>query len=59
MRVNPCLDHLDTVNVIGGDAMTKIISKLIKLIFKSLKKEKQPTVKAENSLIILININKD
>lgn len=39
--------------------MTKIILKLIKLIFKSLKKEKQPTVKAENSLIILININKD
>lgn len=39
--------------------MTKIILKLIKLIFKNLKKEKQPTVKAENSLIILININKD
>ena len=43
----------------GGDIMKKILSKLIKLILKKLHRKKQPTVKAVNSIIISININKD
>ena len=39
--------------------MTKILFELIKLIYKKLHKKKQPTVKAENSIVILITINKD
>ena len=39
--------------------MTKMFLELIKLIYKKLHKNKQLTVKAENSIVILITINKD
>lgn len=39
--------------------MTKIVFKLIKLIFRKLHKKKQPTIKAVNSLVFIFNINKD
>ena len=38
--------------------MTKMFLELIKLIYKKLHKKKQPTVKAENSIVVII-INKD
>ena len=57
---NPCYKYtLRHTKCLGGDIMTKKFWKLIKLIFKKIQKKKQPTVKAVNSNVTLIIINKD
>ena len=59
---NPCMiPHTHRLQICkrGGDIMRRIISRLIRLVFKKLCKKKQPIIKAVNSTIIFIDINKD
>lgn len=39
--------------------MNKVLSELVRLMIKKLHKKKQPSVKAVNSIVIIINLNKD
>ena len=36
-----------------------VLFEFVRLVFKKLHKKKQPTIKAVNSLIVILNINKD
>ena len=36
-----------------------VLFEFVRLVFKKLHKKKQPSVKAVNSIVITININKD
>ena len=58
---NPCMiSHTHGLKICkrGGDIMRRIISRLIQLVLKKLRKKKQPIIQAVNSTVIII-INKD
>ena len=39
--------------------MVRVLFEFVRLVFKKLHKKKQPSVKAVNSTVIILNINKD
>lgn len=39
--------------------MMRVLFEFIQLLFKKWHKKKQPTIKAVNSFIVILNINKD